>query len=237
MQNAQVMLIYLRTSEYWFIINQSGLSIAYCSYFVNLMELMLGIFYLVTIVFSAIIHEYSHGWMAEQLGDPTARYAGRLTLDPRAHIDLWGTILLPLLLFFGTGGRFVFGYAKPVPFNPYNLSNQRWGPALVGLAGPLSNLLLATSFALLYRVLPTSGITPFIEIIVLANILLMVFNMVPIPPLDGSKVLFALLPDSMYRLKGMLEQYGLMVLLIFIFFFAQILSPIIFFIHRILLGL
>ena len=96
------------------------------------------LFYFIIIIPSAIIHEYAHGWMANQLGDPTAKYKGRLTLDPRAHIDPMGTLLMPLFLFFVSGGRFLFAYAKPVPINQYNLDDQRWGPMWVALAGPLS---------------------------------------------------------------------------------------------------
>lgn len=189
--------------------------------------IILKIFFFVVLIPSAIIHEYVHGWMADQLGDPTARYAGRLTLDPRVHIDKWGTILMPLILFFITGGRFLFAYAKPVPYNPYNLKNQKWGPAFVALAGPLSNLLLALVFGFLVRYLPVSGITVFLSVIVYANVLLAIFNLVPIPPLDGSKVLYAILPDSQYQLKVVLERYGFYILLFFIFFGFQWIQPII----------
>ena len=101
------------------------------------------VFYFIIIVPSSIIHEYMHGWVANQLGDPTAKYAGRLSLDPRVHIDKIGTLLLPLALFFMTGGSFMFAYAKPVPYNPYNLRDQRLGPMWVAIAGPVANFLLA----------------------------------------------------------------------------------------------
>lgn len=194
------------------------------------------VFYFLVIIPSSIIHEYAHGWMAERLGDPTARYAGRLTINPLAHIDWWGTILLPLLLFFGTQGRFMFAYAKPVPYNPYNLRNQRWGPALVGVAGPLANLLLALSFALVFRIVPASPLTSLVSIIIYANILLMVFNLVPIPPLDGSKILFALLPDSLHNFKITLERYGFFILLFFVFFLFEAISPIINFLFTLFIG-
>ncbi len=186
--------------------------------------------YFLIVVPSAIIHEYAHGWMAERLGDPTARYAGRLTLNPRAHIDLWGTILLPLILSVLSGGGFLFAYAKPVPYNPYNLKNQKWGPALVGLAGPLANLLLAVAFAALLRlqILDAATLLPqFVYIIARVNILLMVFNLVPIPPLDGSKILYAVLPDSAWRLRQTLEQHGFFILLFFLFFLSGIISPLV----------
>lgn len=195
------------------------------------------LFFFLIMIPSAIIHEYAHGWAADQLGDPTARYAGRLTLDPRAHVDKWGTFLMPLLLFFMTGGRFLFAYAKPVPYNPYNLKNQKTGPLLVAVAGPLSNFLLAFMFGLTIQFLPLSStLTSFLSVIVYANVLLGVFNLVPIPPLDGSKVLYAVLPDSMWKVKQTLEQYGFFILMFFIFFFFQVISPVIYFIFNLFTG-
>lgn len=191
------------------------------------MEILQLLFFLVIIIPSSILHEYAHGWMADQLGDPTARYAGRLTLDPRAHIDKWGTIIMPLVLFVVTAGRFLFAYAKPVPYNPYNLRNQKWGSVWVALAGPGSNLLLAFVFGLVIRTFPHLNISSFLYVIVYANVLLAVFNLVPIPPLDGSKLLYALLPDSQYQIKVALERYGFVILLGFIFFGFQLISPII----------
>lgn len=200
------------------------------------MDLLSLVFYFVVIIPSAIIHEYAHGWMADRLGDPTARYAGRLTVDPRAHIDKWGTIFMPLLLFIATGGKFLFAYAKPVPYNPYNLKNQKWGPALVGLAGPAVNFLLAAAFALLLRVLPGSDFSSFLGVIVYANIMLMVFNLLPIPPLDGSKILYAVLPDSAHNVKVFLDRYGFIILLFFVFFLFELLSPIISGLFNLLVG-
>lgn len=194
------------------------------------------LFYFIIIIPSAIIHEYAHGWMADQLGDPTARYAGRLTINPRPHIDLWGTILLPLFLSVVTKGSFLFAYAKPVPYNPYNLKSQKWGPAMVGFAGPLANFLLAVSMALLVRVLPASNLTYFLAIIVQANLALMVFNLVPIPPLDGSKILFAVLPDSARSVRFFLERYGFMILLFFVFFLFDLIVPIIQWLFKLLVG-
>ena len=182
------------------------------------------IFFVAVIIFSAIIHEYSHGWMADQLGDPTARYAGRLTLNPLAHIDWFGSVLLPLLL-IPTG--LLFAYAKPVPYNPYNLKKGKWGPTYVAIAGPISNFFLALVFGTIIRFMPVSAITPFFGIIVYANILLAVFNLLPIPPLDGSKVLFALLPPSATQLRIALERYGFIILIIFVFFFFGLIRPVI----------
>jgi len=194
------------------------------------------LFYFVVIVPSAILHEYAHGWMADRLGDSTARYAGRLTLDPRAHIDLWGTLLMPLMLFVLTQGRFLFAYAKPVPYNPYNLKDQKWGPVYVAIAGPISNFLLAALFGLAIRLMPGSAMSLFFYIIVYANVLLGVFNLVPIPPLDGSKILLAVLPDSMRNLKMNLERYGWFILMAFIFVGFELISPIIQYIVGLLTG-
>ncbi len=186
------------------------------------------IFYFLIIIPSSIIHEYAHGWVADRLGDPTARYAGRLSINPLVHIDLWGTILLPVGLYLISQGQFLFAYAKPVPFNPYNLKPRTWGPALVGLAGPLANLLLALVFSLVLKLFPIGSVWSFfIGIIVYANIGLMIFNLIPIPPLDGSKVLFAVLPDSFRSLKILLERYGFVILIFFVFSLFQYVTPLI----------
>ncbi len=184
------------------------------------------LFYFLVIIPSAIIHEYSHGLVADRLGDPTARYAGRLTLDPRVHVDLWGTLLLPFLLFLGSGGTFMFAYAKPVPINPFNLRNQKWGPALVSAAGPLSNLLLACAFALTLRIVPHTSATPFFSAIISANVLLAIFNLLPIPPLDGSKILYGLV-DVPFQTQVFLDRYGFVILLVFLFFGAPLLGTIV----------
>jgi Zn-dependent protease len=195
------------------------------------------LFFFLAIIPSAILHEYMHGWVADQLGDPTARYAGRLTLDPRAHVDKWGTFFLPLILLVVTQGSFLFAYAKPVPYNPYNLKNQKWGPALVAGAGPLSNFFLAFVFGLAIQFLPISlAMGQLFYVIVYANVLLGVFNLVPIPPLDGSKLLYAVLPDSMWKVKQALEQYGMFILLFFIFFAFQVITPIIWFLTNLFVG-
>ncbi|HBB38088.1 MAG: hypothetical protein UV82_C0002G0076 [Candidatus Magasanikbacteria bacterium GW2011_GWD2_43_18] len=191
------------------------------------------IFLIFVIVFSAIIHEYAHGWMANQLGDQTAKYAGRLTLNPLKHIDPIGSILLPLLL-IPTG--FLFAYAKPVPYNPYNLRDQKWGSLKVALAGPLSNFILAFLFGITLQLMPASPMTGFLYIIVYANVLLGVFNLVPIPPLDGSKVLFAFLPASAVRVRQVLEQFGFLILIVFIMTFAHILTPVIQFFVNLFVG-
>ena len=194
------------------------------------------LFFFIIIIPSAIFHEYAHGWMANQLGDPTAKYAGRLTLNPMVHIDKWGTIIMPLILLFVTQGSFMFAYAKPVPYNPYNLKNQKWGPAMVAVAGPISNLFLALVFAQVMRFSPLDTLTMLLSVVVYANILLAVFNLVPIPPLDGSKILYAILPDSMWKVRQMLEQYGFFILLAFLMIGFSWIHPIINFIYSLFVG-
>lgn len=197
------------------------------------MELASLLFFFLIIVPSSIIHEYAHGWMAYRLGDPTAKHEGRLTVNPLAHIDLFGTIALPILLMWASGGTFLFAYAKPVPYNPNNLKYPRWGSALVGAAGPISNLLLAFAFAVLLRLLPLSELTLLLSMIVYANVVLAIFNLVPIPPLDGSKLLYPFLPP---RAMWVLERQGFLLLLLFIFFFYKLITPIVFAVYQFFVG-
>ncbi|MDP3778688.1 MAG: site-2 protease family protein [bacterium] len=198
---------------------------------------------IIILIFSVVIHEVSHGYAALALGDKTAQYAGRLTLNPVKHIDPIGSILLPFVMAL-LGGP-VFGWAKPVPYNPYNLKNQKWGPAIVGAAGPAANLSIAVVFGFLIRfssVLPmyapefTANFISVIGAISILNLVLAIFNLVPIPPLDGSKVLFALLPYRWRSVEVAMERYGYMLLLVFIFFFAQLLTPIINLFFRLIVG-
>ncbi|MDO8505639.1 MAG: site-2 protease family protein [bacterium] len=200
------------------------------------MEFASLIFFFLIIIPSSIIHEYMHGAVANYFGDPTAKYAGRLTLNPIAHIDPWGTILMPLMLMVASGGQFMFAYAKPVPVNPLFLRG-RFSGIIVAAAGPLSNFLTAAVVGVLIRMLPYSSFTSILGLIVYANILLGVFNLVPIPPLDGSKVLFPLLPDSFSGLKETLERYGFIILLVFIFGVGfKWLMPIIVFLFQLFTG-
>lgn len=191
------------------------------------MSISLLVVFFILVIPSAIIHEYAHGFVADKLGDPTARYAGRLTLNPLAHIYPVGTLLLPIFLAIVSAGSFIFAYAKPVPYNPYNLKYPKWGPALVGAAGPAANILLALVFGIMVRFTPAGSLQLILAMIVYVNVLLAVFNMVPLPPLDGSKVLFALLPRSMNHIRVFLERYGMILLLVFIFFAFQLILPII----------
>src|SRR6185503_15684381 len=160
------------------------------------------IFYIAILIMSVVIHEVSHGFMAEYFGDRTARDAGRLTLNPIKHLDLFGSILLPALLIITKAG-FLFGWAKPVPYNPNNLSNRKWGTVAVASAGILANLSIAIVFGTIIRFAYSNGFggVPFYEItsmIVVMNLALAVFNLVPFAPLDGSKIFFSFLPDSLH---------------------------------------
>lgn len=169
-------------------------------------------------VLASTVHEFAHGWVAYKLGDKTALYAGRLTLNPISHIDPAGIIVLIVLL-ASSGGRFGFGWAKPVPFNPMNLRNPKMGTGLIALAGPVSNLVLVTIFALLAKAFESSilsniGVAKFFGIFILFNIILAGFNMIPIPPLDGSKVLFSLLPGKLAWGFLKFERYGFLFLVV-----------------------
>ncbi|MEN9912609.1 MAG: hypothetical protein RLY66_17 [Candidatus Parcubacteria bacterium] len=188
---------------------------------------MLTILSIAILILSIIIHEVAHGYMADRLGDPTARLQGRLTLNPIKHIDPVGSILVPIVTSLG---GFTFGWAKPVPYNPYNLKNRRLGEFLIAAAGPISNLAIALIFGIIIRSLFGGVMTPFIEVtsrIVIVNIVLAVFNLIPIPPLDGSKLLFAFLPSKYARLRHMLEMYAPILILVVVFFLWEAVSPII----------
>ena len=198
------------------------------------------LFIIFILIMSVVIHEVSHGYAALALGDPTAKYQGRLTLNPISHLDPVGSFLVPLLGYFA--GDFIIGWAKPVPFNPYNLRNQKWGEAIVAIAGPLSNIFLATIFGLIIRFALGYGLTnqAFLSLagfVVLINITLAIFNLVPIPPLDGSKILFAILPYKWRSLRESFERYGLILVLIFVFFLWRIMSPVAGYLFALLIGL
>ena len=188
-----------------------------------------------------MVHEVAHGYAAYWLGDSTAKYQGRLTLNPIKHIDPFGSVILPLLLAI-SGTSFIIGWAKPVPYNPYNLRNQRWGEAIVAFAGPLSNIIIALFFGLALRFALASefivnvSLVEITSLIILINLLLAIFNLVPIPPLDGSKILFSFLPAGGGAVRGFLERYGFFIVLFFIFFLWTYVSPIIIFLFRLITG-
>jgi len=205
------------------------------------------IFYVVILIMSVVIHEVSHGFMAEYFGDNTARNAGRLTLNPIPHLDIFGSIILPAILVI-TGSPFLFGWAKPVPYNPNNLSNRKWGTMWVAAAGILTNFFIAIVFGIVIRLAPSFGLPPYdilsphpfyviTSAIVAVNIVLGVFNLVPIAPLDGSKILFSFLPERAFSLMLAYEQYSLILLLVFIVFFSNYLYPILAFLFHLITGL
>jgi len=196
------------------------------------------LFLLLVLLFSAIIHEVAHGSVALMLGDPTAKESGRLTLNPLPHLDPIGSFLVPLFLLVLTRGQGpIFGWAKPVPVNPYNLRNPRWDTAKVAAAGAASNFAIAIFFGLAMRFLSLPAeILSLFSIIVLLNLLLAIFNLVPIPPLDGSKVFLALLPEKFWQFRILLEQYGMVILLLFIFFGIHWIFPLIFFAYKLIVG-
>lgn len=193
---------------------------------------MLWLFELIVLIFSIVIHEVSHGFMAERLGDSTARQLGRLTLNPLKHVDLFGSIILPLGLYFLSSGAITFGWAKPVPYNPYLLRNPKSDAGKIAAMGPISNLSLAVIFGLAIRLLSSQTFVPssviyLFSTIVIVNISLAMFNLIPIPPLDGSKILYAVLPNNHFssNLINFLDRYGFFVLIILVMTGVPFLSP------------
>lgn len=185
---------------------------------------------LVVLILSIIAHEVAHGYAANSLGDPTARLAGRLTLNPLPHIDLFGSIVLPALLVI-TGSPMLFGWAKPVPYNPYNLRNKRWGEAIVAVAGSATNIALAVIFALIIRASATTlapSTLSFLATICFVNLFLGLFNLIPFPPLDGFTALRGALPhdlsERLYRFEAQVRGYGPIALLVILFVFSYILA-------------
>ena len=176
---------------------------------------------------SVVLHEISHGYAAALLGDPTAKYAGRLTLNPLKHLDPVGSFLVPMMT--NLLGGVTFGWAKPVPYNPYNLRGGKWGPAIVGMAGPLANLFLAIFFSLILHAMffLSPAVVSIIVSAIEINIVLFIVNMIPVPPIDGSKVLFSLIPYRYNYIVEFMEKYQLMMILFVIFFLNIIISPFI----------
>jgi len=217
---------------------------------------------IIVLLFSVVFHEVSHGWVAFKLGDDTAHKMGRLTLNPIPHIDPYMTVLLPLMLGFMTGWRVMFGGAKPVPVNPYNFKNPKKGMAITAAAGPVSNLILITASVILFRILVTLGfiekydvqtrfftndmnfVDAFFVYAVLINTVLMVFNLIPIPPLDGSKVIMGFMSYEQAAKYESFSRYGMYVLIGLLFLgsimnysiIGAVIYPFINFFLRLLLG-
>ena len=198
------------------------------------------IFWIVTLLYSVVIHEVSHGAAAYSLGDPTAKNLGRLTLNPLKHLDMFGSVLLPLLLVV-LRSPFIFGYAKPVPYNPLNLRDRKYGAAKVAMAGPASNIALAILFGLTLRFSPdvfsTSLIPELLSIVVILNLFLAVFNLFPIPPLDGHWLLLTFLPAGFTAVRTFLYKYSFVILLMFLFFIFPLLTPFIRVLFKLLTGI
>mgnify|MGYP005839538953 CR=1 FL=1 len=189
------------------------------------------IFVIVVLILSIVIHELAHGYAALAQGDPTAKYAGRLTMNPIKHLDLMGSFIVPFLLYILSVGV-ILGWAKPVPYNPYNLRNQRWGETLVSVAGPASNLVVALIFGLLIRFgsgFLSQDATLLAGLIVIINIVIAIFNLIPIPPLDGSKILFDILPRSVKvsEARMFMERYGLFIVLGVVLLLGDVIFPVI----------
>ena len=201
------------------------------------------IFYFLILVFSVIIHEVAHGYVAKIQGDDTAETLGRLTLNPLAHIDPFGSVISPGLLIFLSlithSSMFLFGWAKPVPFNPLKLKDIRWGPVWVACAGAGANFLIAILFALLMR-FGAIGFGPAAVImfstIVLTNLMLAVFNLMPIPPLDGSKILAGIVGDRWTTIERFLSTNSLLIFALFLMFGSYFIMPIVSFLYGLLTG-
>ncbi len=180
--------------------------------------IILAIISLIILLFSIILHEIAHGTVAYMLGDPTAKLAGRLTLNPLKHLDPIGSVLLPLVLFLSTQGAMVFGWAKPVPINPFNLTDKRWGELKVGIAGVAVNFFIAIAFSVLARFFYVSdSFFAIVSFAAVLNFALGIFNLLPIPPLDGSHVLFSFLGEKLSDFKIFMQQYGIFILFFLIF--------------------
>lgn len=208
---------------------------------------MLIIYKIISFLFAITVHEAAHGLAAYKLGDPTAKLDKRISLNPVRHIDLYGTVLVPLFLIF-IGSPFIFGWAKPVIFDPYNLKNPRRDSAIISLAGPLTNIISAIIISVIFRFLfdPFSSIAfiyPLFQYLILINLVLGIFNLIPVHPLDGGKILVGFLPrENALEVDRFLKRYGLLILIFMIFPsfkgvspFSAFMSPVINFLLNLLI--
>lgn len=196
------------------------------------------IFSIIILLFSIILHEIGHGYVACKLGDPTAKYAGRLSFNPLKHLDAMGSFFFPLFTLILTGGRGpIFGWAKPVPINPYNFRDQEWGELKVAIAGPAMNLIVALVFGLSIRFfsLP-SLILEMFSVICIYNLFWMLFNLLPVSPLDGSHILFALLGSRAQELKMFMQQYGFFLLFLLVFWGLDFIYPLVIKMYLLIVG-
>ncbi len=209
-------------------------------------QLLGQLFQVIVLIFLTIIHEVSHGLMAYKLGDNTAKDMGRLTLNPLKHLEFFGSFLVPLL-FIMSGSPFILGWAKPVPFNPYNLKNPKRDGALIAAAGPTSNFLIAIIFGLIVRIIAgfsavaaspvLVNVLMLINLIIFVSVLLGVFNLIPIPPFDGSRIVFPFLKGGAERLWLQLEQYGTFLVILLLFGgLLSLIYPIVVFIYKLIAG-
>lgn len=209
-------------------------------------QLLWQVYQVIVLIFLIIIHEVSHGLMAYKLGDNTAKEAGRLTLNPIKHLEFFGSFLVPLL-FIATGSSFILGWAKPVPFNPYNLKDPKRDGALIALAGPVSNFLIAIIFGLVVRfmaVFMSAASSPILiniygllNIVIFVSVLLAFFNLIPIPPFDGSRIVLAFLSGEAERFWLQLERYGTLLIILLLFGgMLSFLSPLVVSVYHLIVG-
>lgn len=185
------------------------------------------VFILIALVISITLHEFAHAWMGHYLGDNTAQMQGRLTLDPRAHIDPVMTVLMPLFLIIAHS-PVIFGAARPVPFNPWAVRGGKWGAAAVALAGPATNLIIASLCAVWLRLVPigASG-TEFLVTLIEINAAFCIFNLIPFPPLDGSRLLYAVAPQPLRELMDRIERAGIVAVFLLLFVAYPFIAPVI----------